>query len=126
MTRFLPITFPYVLLSRRSSLISVPVVGGGMALGFNLPSVAESAGVVDGASEIDAWIVIRPDDTVVISVARSDMARAYSRRFPCWSQKSLTAIGPRLSRNSSAWQRTSTAIAAAATRWQRADLGVRR
>src|SRR5438046_1905519 len=83
-------------------------VGGGMALGFNLPSVAESAGVVDGASEIDAWIVIRPDDTVVISVARSDMARAYSRRFPCWSQKSLTAIGPRLSRNSSAWQRTST------------------
>jgi isoquinoline 1-oxidoreductase beta subunit len=27
----------------------------------------------DGSPEIDAWVVIRPDDTVVIRIARSEM-----------------------------------------------------
>src|SRR4029453_18080806 len=51
--------------------------GGGLALGFNLPSgfgpaVAQS--VNDGA-EVNAWVVVKPDDTCVIRVARSEMGQ---------------------------------------------------
>ena len=50
--------------------------GGGLALGFNLPfrgeAQAQRAG--DGA-EVNAWVVIRPDDTCVIRIARSEMGQ---------------------------------------------------
>ena len=63
-------------LNRRSFVIGAAAVGGGLALGFDLPfggpAVVRAA---DGSPEVNAWVVIRPDDTVVIRVARSEMGQ---------------------------------------------------
>jgi isoquinoline 1-oxidoreductase beta subunit len=59
-------------LSRRSFLFATAAAGGGLALGFHLPGTAHAAAE---ATEINAWVVIRPDDTVVIRVARSEMGQ---------------------------------------------------
>src|SRR5262249_58226882 len=48
-----------------------------LALGFNLPSgfgPAAAQSVNDGA-EVNAWVVVKPDDTCVIRVARSEMGQ---------------------------------------------------
>src|SRR5207302_8784403 len=36
---------------------------------------AQVTRAADGSPEIDAWVVIRPDDTVVIRIARSEMGQ---------------------------------------------------
>src|ERR1700759_2420486 len=63
-------------LNRRSFVIGTAAVGAGLALGFDLPfggpTVVRAA---DGSPEVNAWVVIRPDDTVVIRVARSEMGQ---------------------------------------------------
>jgi isoquinoline 1-oxidoreductase beta subunit len=75
-------------LSRRSLLISVAAVGGALVLGFELPDGGEPARAADGAlaadaaPEINAWIVIQPDDTVVIRVARSEMGQGILTALP--------------------------------------------
>jgi isoquinoline 1-oxidoreductase beta subunit len=61
--------------SRRSFIISTAAVGGGLALGLRLPVGPEVVLAQDGTPEINAWVVIRPDDTVVIRVARSEMGQ---------------------------------------------------
>ena len=63
-------------ISRRSFVIGAAATGGGLALGFNIP-LGESKVVraKDGSPEINAWVVIRPDDTVVIRMARSEMGQ---------------------------------------------------
>ena len=45
----------------------------GLSLGFHVP-FATSAGAQD-APEINAWVVIEPDDTVIIRIARSEMGQ---------------------------------------------------
>jgi isoquinoline 1-oxidoreductase subunit beta len=61
---------------RRAFLLGAAVVGGGLALGLDLPfGGAKVVRAADGAPEITAWVVIRPDDTVVIRIARSEMGQ---------------------------------------------------
>ncbi|HSB48531.1 MAG TPA: molybdopterin cofactor-binding domain-containing protein [Burkholderiales bacterium] len=62
-------------ISRRSFLISAAAAGGGLALGLRLPFGPQVVRAADGSPEINAWVVIRPDDTVVIRVARSEMGQ---------------------------------------------------
>ena len=62
-------------INRRTFLISSAAVGGGLALGLRLPFGPEVVRAADGSPEINAWVVIRPDDTVVIRVARSEMGQ---------------------------------------------------
>ena len=62
-------------LSRREFLISTAAVGGGLALGLQLPFGVNAAVAADVVPEVNAWVVIRPDDTVVIRVARSEMGQ---------------------------------------------------
>src|SRR5438876_555726 len=50
-------------------------VGSGLALGLKIPFGATVVRAQDGSPEINAWVVIRPDDTVVIRVARSEMGQ---------------------------------------------------
>ena len=69
-------------LSRRSFLITVAAGGGGLVLGFALPGGCEPAQAVDGAPEVNAWIMIRPDDTVVIRVSRSEMGQGTFTALP--------------------------------------------
>ena len=69
------------MVDRRSFLASVAATGGGLVLGFAIPAppnVARDASV----PEITAWIVIRPDDTVTIRVARSEMGQGVSTALP--------------------------------------------
>ncbi|HEY6256891.1 MAG TPA: molybdopterin cofactor-binding domain-containing protein [Xanthobacteraceae bacterium] len=71
-------------LSRRSLLISAAAVGGALVLGFDLPAGGAAAGdaAAEIAPEINAWIVIRPDDTVVIRMARSEMGQGIFTALP--------------------------------------------
>jgi len=67
------ITTPKV--SRRKFVIGSAAVGSGLALGLKIPFGPEVVRAQDGSPEINAWVVIRPDDTVVIRVARSEMGQ---------------------------------------------------
>src|SRR6516164_2167322 len=62
-------------MNRRSFVTAVAAIGGGLALGFEIPFGAQSVRAADGSPELDAWVVIRPDDTVVIRIARSEMGQ---------------------------------------------------
>jgi isoquinoline 1-oxidoreductase beta subunit len=62
-------------IDRRSFLVGTAAVGGGLSLGLQLPFGPEVARAADGTPEINAWVVIRPDDTVVIRIARSEMGQ---------------------------------------------------
>ena len=57
--------------NRRAFIVGSAALGGGLALGFGL----HAASAADEAPEINAWVVIRPDDTVVIRVVRSEMGQ---------------------------------------------------
>ncbi len=61
--------------SRRAFMISSAAVGGGMVLGLNIPFGPGVVRAADGAPEVNAWVVIRPDDTVVVRIARSEMGQ---------------------------------------------------
>jgi isoquinoline 1-oxidoreductase beta subunit len=62
-------------ISRRTFIIGTAAVGGGLALGLRLPVGPEVVLAQDGTPEINAWVVIRPDDTVIVRVARSEMGQ---------------------------------------------------
>jgi isoquinoline 1-oxidoreductase beta subunit len=62
-------------IDRRSFLVGTAAVGGGLSLGFALPFGADVAHAQGGTPEINAWVVIRPDDTVVIRIARAEMGQ---------------------------------------------------
>jgi isoquinoline 1-oxidoreductase beta subunit len=62
-------------MNRRSFVVGTAAVGGGLALGFDIPLGPKVVRAADGSPEVTAWVVIRPDDTVVIRIARSEMGQ---------------------------------------------------
>ena len=70
-------------LPRRAFIVgSVAAAGGGLALGLRLPfgrnagiGLAEAKTAATAEAEVNAWVVIKPDDTVVIRIARSEMGQ---------------------------------------------------
>ncbi len=58
-------------MDRRSFLVSA--AAGGLSLGFGIP--AGKAQVPGALREINAWVVVHPDDKVVIRIARSEMGQ---------------------------------------------------
>ena len=62
-------------LNRRSFVVGAAAAGGGLALGFQIPFGPQVVRAADGSPEVNAWVVIKPDDTVVIRVARSEMGQ---------------------------------------------------
>jgi isoquinoline 1-oxidoreductase beta subunit len=61
--------------SRRSFLASAAATGGGLAVGFLIPFGLAADKAAATPPEVNAWVVIRPDDTVVIRIARSEMGQ---------------------------------------------------
>ena len=63
-------------LNRRAFVIGTAAVGAGLAIGFDIPfggpTVVRAA---DGSPEVNVWVVIRPDNTTVIRIARSEMGQ---------------------------------------------------
>jgi len=58
-------------LDRRSFLAGSATVG--LSLGFHVPLATPTS--AEGAPEVNAWVVVKPDDTVVIRIARSEMGQ---------------------------------------------------
>jgi isoquinoline 1-oxidoreductase beta subunit len=65
-------------LSRRKFVVGSAAAGGGLALGFNLPwgfGAAMAQGAANNGTEVNIWVAIKPDDTCVIRIARSEMGQ---------------------------------------------------
>jgi isoquinoline 1-oxidoreductase beta subunit len=61
--------------SRRGFVAGAAAVVGGFSLGFRIPFSDEAAAQGAVAPEINAWVVVKPDETVVIRIARSEMGQ---------------------------------------------------
>ncbi len=93
-------------LSRRTFIVgSAAVAGGGLALGLNVPFGIEEAQAqsAPAATEVNIWVAIKPDDTCVIRVARSEMgqgtitglAQLVAEELECdWSKVTTEGISP--------------------------------
>jgi isoquinoline 1-oxidoreductase beta subunit len=93
-------------LSRRTFIVgSAAVAGGGLALGLNVPFGIEEAQAqsAPAATEVNIWVAIKPDDTCVIRVARSEMgqgtitglAQLVAEEVECdWSKVTTEGITP--------------------------------
>jgi len=90
-------------LSRRKFVVgSAAMAGGGLVLGFNVPCITEVAAET-GATEVNIWVAIKPDDSCVIRVARSEMgqgtitglAQLIAEELECdWKKVSTEGISP--------------------------------
>src|SRR5438552_5070731 len=86
-------------MNRRSFIASIAATGGALALGFSIPFRARA----EESPEINAWVVIEPDDTVRIRIARSEMgqgsatglAMLVAEELACdWSKVRPEFVGP--------------------------------
>src|SRR5262249_57044314 len=59
-------------INRRSFVIGTAAVGG-LALGLDIPLRRTGVQAQAGTPEINAWVVIKPDDSIVVRVVRSEM-----------------------------------------------------
>ena len=90
-------------LSRRKFVVgAATLAGGGFALGFKVPFVAEAA-AQGGATEVNIWVAIKPDDGCVVRIARSEMgqgtltglAQLVAEELECdWKKVSTEGISP--------------------------------
>lgn len=65
-------------ISRRGFIQSSAALGAGLSLGIALPVQAANkamAKATPAGNEVGIWVMIRPDDTVVIRIARSEMGQ---------------------------------------------------
>src|SRR6516162_1907081 len=69
-------------ISRRFFLTTATAAGGGLALGFHLPHAIPAAEAATDPAEVTAWVVIQPDDAVIIRVARSEMGQGITTSLP--------------------------------------------
>lgn len=92
-------------LSRRSFIVgSAAVAGGGLALGFSVPfGLDEAQAQGAAATEVNIWVAIKPDDTCVIRIARSEMgqgtltglAQLVAEELECdWNKVTTEGITP--------------------------------
>ena len=68
---------PATDVSRRSFLRASAVAGGGLMVAFSLPMMGEAAAQQGAGAgvEVQAWVVVHPDDRVVVRIARSEMGQ---------------------------------------------------
>ncbi len=64
---------PVGVLSRRSFLATS--ASAGLVVAFHIPLAGQALAQAGPAPEINAWVVVNPDDTVIIRIARSEMGQ---------------------------------------------------
>jgi isoquinoline 1-oxidoreductase beta subunit len=100
-----PVLEKHLKLSRRDFIVgSAAIAGGGLALGMSVPfSTAFAEGTPEGATQVNLWVAIKPDDTCVIRVARSEMgqgtltglAQLVAEELECdWSKVTTQGVTP--------------------------------
>ena len=63
-------------LNRRQFAVTTAAVGGGLALGFHLPGFGSRVAFAQAkGAELNAWVVIDPDNTVTIRVGRLEIGQ---------------------------------------------------
>ncbi|MCB1740658.1 MAG: xanthine dehydrogenase family protein molybdopterin-binding subunit, partial [Gammaproteobacteria bacterium] len=62
-----------IKISRRRFVVGSAAAGAGLSLGIAAPLV--SSADMAAVDEVNAWVVVHPDDTVVIRIARSEMGQ---------------------------------------------------
>ncbi|WP_454915577.1 molybdopterin cofactor-binding domain-containing protein [Xanthobacter sediminis] len=104
-------------LSRRGFLAGAGAAAGAFTFGFSFPlpgpALAQAA-----ASEVNAWVVIRPDESVVIRIARAEMgqgaltglAQLVAEELDCdWDKVGFELVSPGENRRrASVWRDLST------------------
>ena len=89
--------------SRRAFVVGSAAASGGLALGFTMPLPSASAESTSLATELNIWVAIKPDDTCVIRIARSEMgqgtitglAQLVAEELACdWKKVTLEQITP--------------------------------
>jgi isoquinoline 1-oxidoreductase beta subunit len=87
-------------LSRRKFVVGA--AAGGFALGFKAPFIDAARGD-DAAAEVNIWVAIKPDDTCVIRIARSEMgqgtltglAQLVAEELECdWKKVTTEGVSP--------------------------------
>jgi isoquinoline 1-oxidoreductase subunit beta len=100
-----PVLEKHLKLSRRDFIVgSAAIAGGGLALGMSVPfGTAYAEGTPAGANQVNLWVAIKPDDTCVIRVARSEMgqgtltglAQLVAEELECdWSKVTTQGVTP--------------------------------
>jgi isoquinoline 1-oxidoreductase beta subunit len=88
-------------IDRRSFVVGTAAAGAGFSLGMTVPF---NEALADSTPEINAWVVVRPDDTVVIRFARSEMGQGaltglcqlVAEELDCdWSKVTWEYVDPR-------------------------------
>lgn len=59
---------------RRRFVVGSAAAAGGLSIGMALPWAGDAA-AQDAVPELNAWVVVKPDDTVVVRIARSEMGQ---------------------------------------------------
>jgi isoquinoline 1-oxidoreductase subunit beta len=98
-------------LSRRTFMVGSAAASGGLMLGWNVPFAAAQA--EGAASEVNVWVAIKPDDTCIIRIARSEMgqgtltglAQLVAEELQCdWNKVTTEGVTPeRNLANNRAW-----------------------
>ena len=91
--------------SRRRFLVASAAAGGGLAIGAYVPFAgAQRTATVDaGDAQLNLWVVVKPDDTCVIRIARAEMgqgtltglAQLVAEELDCdWSKVATEGVTP--------------------------------
>ncbi|MBB3196967.1 xanthine dehydrogenase family protein molybdopterin-binding subunit [Roseateles terrae] len=59
----------------RRLFLQSSAVAGGLMLGFHVPTLAAEPTAAGATPELNAWVVVQPDETVIIRIARSEMGQ---------------------------------------------------
>jgi len=81
-------------LTRRRFLAATATASGGLVLAFHLPALATARPFelqAIGAGEINAWLMIEPDNSVIIRVAQSEMGQGVFTSMPMIVAEELEA-----------------------------------
>ena len=61
--------------TRRRFLGTSAAATGGLVVAFHIPFSGEAVAQAAPAAEVNAWVVVKPDDSIVIRIARSEMGQ---------------------------------------------------